>query len=219
MPDWKAEIRRRLAGLQLTPTREAAIVDELAAHLEDRYAELLSCGATPAEAERRTRAELSQQKRLLQELQSVEQRAIQEPIIPGSNRSSNLISDFWQDLRYGARMLFKSKGFTIIAVLSLAAGLGANTVIFSIVNAILLRPRPVAQPHQLVELYSSDQQSLYQSMSYPSYLDFRERNEVFSGLAAYGVAMQFKLRSADQVSWSGGESVSGNYFDVLGVRP
>src|SRR6185503_14822850 len=68
------------------------------------------------------------------------------------------------------------------------------------------------------ELYTSDKQNLYKPASYPSYLDLRERNEVFSGLAAYGV-MQFKLRSAEQVELVWGETVSGNYFDVLGVRP
>jgi putative ABC transport system permease protein len=124
----------------------------------------------------------------------------------------------WQDLRYGARMLVKSKGVTIIAVLSLAAGIGANTLIFSIVNAILLRPRPVAQPDRIVELYVSDHESLYRPASYPSYLDFRERNEVFTGLAAYRVEL-FKLGSGEHIEGIVGETVSGNYFDVLGVRP
>jgi predicted permease len=151
-------------------------------------------------------------------LSRVERQVPLEPVILRTSRRRNLFADLWQDLRYGARMLFKTKGFTIIAVLSLAAGIGANTVIFSLVNAILLRPRPVALPDQLVELYTSDQQSLYQSISYPSYLDLRERNEVFSGLAAYGV-MQFKLGGAEQVEQIWGEAVSGNYFDVLGVRP
>jgi putative ABC transport system permease protein len=128
------------------------------------------------------------------------------------------VEDLWQDLRYGARMLLKSKGVTIIAVLSLAAGIGANTVIFSLVNAILLRARPVAEPGKLVELYTSDQRHPYQATSYPSYLDFRERNEVFTGLAAYGIR-QFKLGGAEQVEQMWGEAVSGNYFDVLGVRP
>ena len=120
------------------------------------------------------------------------------------------------DLRYGAKMLWKSKGVTFVAVVSLAIGIGANSAIFSIVNSILLRPRPVANPEQLVELYSGPKDHPYETTSYPSYLDFREHNEVFTGLAAYGIR-QFKLGGANEVEQIWGEIVSGNYFDVLGV--
>lgn len=120
------------------------------------------------------------------------------------------------DLRYGAKMLWKSKGVTIVAMISLAVGIGANSAIFTIVDSLLLRPRPVAAPEQLVELYSGDHENPYHTTSYPSYLDFRDRNEVFSGLAAYGVR-QFKLGDANNVEQIWGEAVSGNYFDVLGV--
>jgi predicted permease len=121
------------------------------------------------------------------------------------------------DLRYGAKMLWKSKGVTIIAIVSLAVGIGANSAIFSIVNSILLRPRPVSSPDQLVELYSGDRENPYDTTSYPSYLDFRDRNDVFTGLAAYGIRY-FKLGDANQVEQIWGEAVSGNYFDVLGVQ-
>ena len=122
------------------------------------------------------------------------------------------------DLRYAIKMLWKSKGVTLVAMISLAVGIGANSAIFSIVNSLLLRPRPVANPDQLVELYSGDTEQPYQTSSYPSYLDFRERNEVFSGLAAYGIR-QYKLGGANEVEQIWGEAVSGNYFDVLGVQP
>ena len=126
----------------------------------------------------------------------------------------NLIND----LRYAMRMVTRSKGLTIIAVLSLAVGIGANTAIFSIVNSVLFRPRPVAAPEQLVELYTGHKEHPYEATSYPSYLDFRERNEVFSGLAAYSI-MQLKLTGNDQVEKVWAETVSGNYFQVLGVQP
>ena len=122
------------------------------------------------------------------------------------------------DLRFGARMLWKSKGLTIIAVISLAIGIGANAVIFSLVNSFLFRSRAVSQPEQLVEVYAGRRDQPYQTLSYPSYLDFRERNDVFTGLAAYGLAWQFKLTGSDDVEQVWGEVVSGNYFDVLGVR-
>ena len=87
------------------------------------------------------------------------------------------------DVRYGLKMLWKTKGLTLVAIISLTVGIGANSAIFSLVNAILLRPRTVAMPEQIVELYSGDKENPYHTTSYPSYLDFRERNEVFSGLA------------------------------------
>ena len=115
-------------------------------------------------------------------------------------------------------MLWKSKGVTIVAVISLAIGIGANSAIFSLVNSILLRPRAVSQPEQLVELFVGEGEHLYQSTSYPSYVELRDRNEVFTGLAAYGIE-QLKLSGPNEVEQIWAETVSGNYFDVLGVTP
>ncbi|MEN3326731.1 MAG: hypothetical protein V7638_1538 [Acidobacteriota bacterium] len=121
------------------------------------------------------------------------------------------------DLRYGAKMLWKSRGVTVVAVISLAIGIGANSAIFSLLNSLLLRPRPVSHPEQLVEFYVSEgEQHPYSATSYPSYIDLRDRNDVLSGLAAYGIR-QFKFGEANEVEQIWGEAVSGNYFDVLGV--
>ena len=123
------------------------------------------------------------------------------------------------DLRYALKMLLKSKGLTFIAIVSLAVGIGANSVIFSIVNSVLFRPRPVTRPEELVELYVSEgEQQPYMATSYPSYLELRARNEVLTDLAAYSIR-QFKLGGANEVEQIWGEVVSGNYFDVLGVGP
>ncbi len=127
------------------------------------------------------------------------------------------MESFVSDIRYGARMLWKNKGVSLVALISLAAGIGANSAIFSLANSILFRARPVAAPEELVELYSGHRGQPYQTSSYPSYLDFRERNEVFTGLAAYGID-QFRLGYANEVEQVWGEPVSGNYFDVLGVK-
>ena len=120
------------------------------------------------------------------------------------------------DVRYGAKMLWKSKGITLVAVISLAVGIGANSAIFSLINSMFLRPRPIARPDQVVELYAGEGEQPYQSTSYPSYLELRDRNEVLSGLAAYSM-QQFRLGGAGEVESIWGEAVSGNYFDVLGV--
>jgi predicted permease len=123
------------------------------------------------------------------------------------------------DIRYGARSLWKSKGLSFIAAISLAVGIGANSAIFSLVNSLLLRPRAVSAPEQLVGLYKSNRGTPYEGVSYPSYLDFRERNEVFTGLAGYSIGWQFRLGVAGDVDQVWGEVVTGNLFDVLGVRP
>jgi hypothetical protein len=109
MPDWKPEIRRRLARLQLAPTRENAIVEELAQHLDEHYAESLASGMSEADAYHHARAELHDGGLLTHGLQRVERSTNPEPIIPGTNRRTNMIADLWQDLRYGARMLLKQR--------------------------------------------------------------------------------------------------------------
>ncbi len=132
----------------------------------------------------------------------------------------------WQDLRYGARMLLKSPGFTLITVLTLALGIGAVAAIFSLTDQILLRFLPVERPEELVVLrspgpktgrVSSDGDSSA-SFSYPMYKELRDRNNAFSGLLARYV-ISLSVAGEGQTERADGELVSGNYFDVLGVRP
>jgi len=132
----------------------------------------------------------------------------------------------WQDIRFGARMLAKHPGFTAIAVLTLALGIGANTAIFSLVNQVLLRRLPVQNPDELVVLRSpgpmrghvwSDGDEA-QSFSYPMYKRLRDSNSVFSGMLAR-FAIPASIASRGTTERGSGELVSGNYFDVLGLRP
>ncbi|HKQ78136.1 MAG TPA: ABC transporter permease [Blastocatellia bacterium] len=126
---------------------------------------------------------------------------------------------FWQDLRYSARMLLKNPSLTLIAIVTLALGIGANTTIFSFVNGIALRPiAGVKEPERLVGVYTSDYSSgLYGSSSYPDYADFRDQAEAFSGMAAYRGAV-LTLTGADEAERISGAYVTGNYFDTLGVE-
>src|SRR3979490_1469213 len=132
----------------------------------------------------------------------------------------------WQDIRFGARMLGKHPGFTAIAVLTLALGIGANTAIFSLVSQVLLRRLPVQNPDELVLLRSPGLMTGHvwsdgdeaQSFSYPMYKGLRDGNSVFSGMLARFV-FPATIAEHGQTERGSGELVSGNYFDVLGVRP
>ena len=128
--------------------------------------------------------------------------------------------NLWLDLRYGARMLLKKPGFALIALITLALGIGANTAIFSVVNAVLLRPLPYAEPERLVALWESNAQrpESRNSISYPNFFDWRAQSKSFERMASYytndmaltGVAAPVNLRSA---------VVSPDLFATLGVRP
>ena len=125
----------------------------------------------------------------------------------------------WQDIKFGARMLIKSPGFTAMAVLSLAIGIAANTTIFSLVNALLLRPLPGENPGELATVYTSDSSGpLYSASSYPDFVDFRDRNTVFSSLATYRPRPMI-LSGEDQGALVMSSLVTGNYFDLLGIHP
>lgn len=127
-----------------------------------------------------------------------------------------LEDEMFQDLRFGARMLLKHKGFTLVTLLSLAVGIGANTAIFSLANAVLFQTPPVADPQRVVSVFGDGRESF--AVSYPDYRDYRERNKVFSDLLCWGEA-SLSLTTGGQAEQLTGMLVSGNYFDVLGVQP
>jgi putative ABC transport system permease protein len=218
MPDWKAEVRKRLSGLQLTPARENDIVEELAQHLDESYAELLASGVSEADAYRQLRAELYDGGLLMHGLQRVERSTNPEPIILGTNRGTNMIADLWQDLRYGVRMLLKQPGFSLIAVITLALGIGANTAIFSMVDALLLHPLPYPEPERLVLLTNKTSGARRAGISYPNFSDWRERAQSFEGMASWRVE-SFNLTGVDKPVQLRGQTVNWNFFALLGVQP
>jgi predicted permease len=126
----------------------------------------------------------------------------------------------WQDVRYGLRIMARSPGFTAVVILTLALGIGANTAIFSMVNAVLLKSLPVQKPGELVVLKYSDPQSaqLNEDFSYPMYQAIRDKNNSFSGvLVRSGVALNLGYGGQSEQVY--GELVSGNYYTTLGVKP
>ena len=218
MPDWDKEIRHRLARLKLAPTRESEIVEELAQHLDDRYQELLADGVSETDAERLILAELSQNE-LFSELKRVERKTPSEPIVTGTNRRINMVVDLWNDLRFGIRMLLKRPGFTAIAVLTLALGIGASTAIFSAVNPILFESLPYPDASQIVTI-SDDFGTIDSSVgvTFGTYREFVQRSRSFSDIAVVR-PWQPALTGSGEPERLEGQRVSASYFDVLGVAP
>jgi predicted permease len=134
-------------------------------------------------------------------------------------RGIGFIETAGRDLRYAFRRLRSSRGFTAAAILTLALGIGANVTIFSLVNTIVFRPFGVRNQNELVFLNYHTSKMELPGLSYPDYKDYRDRNTVLSGLAAFGYEAMNISHSGAQNSRLWGYSVSGNYFDMLGVQP
>src|SRR5579872_4181451 len=217
-PAFRDEIRKRLSGLHLAPEREWEIVEELAQHLADKYRDLRDTGLPEAESYRAALADLSDEKLLAGRLRDVEQMTVSEPLVPG--RKTNMMSDLIQDLRYSVRMLGKNPGFTAVAAIALALGIGANTAIFSVVQAVLLNPLPYPDANRLVVLWEqkSDRNWFRNIVSAANLVDWRAQNHVFTGIATISEET-FDLSGTGVPVELRGEQVSPNFFPVLGVRP
>ena len=232
MPNWNHIVRQHLAVLRLPPEREIEIFEEQALHLEAAYEDALADGLSEAEAE--ARALRSYDWRLLEcELSRAERppaaRALQPSLDLIESKGGIRMESLLRDLRYGARTLLKTPGFTLIIVITLALGIGVNTVILSTVNGFLLRGLAVEKPAELMSVFwgkKSDPQ-VWDAFSHPNYIDTRNRTRSFSGLAAWSNMYSASLNttgsraagSQERAELIWGELVSGNYFDVMGVKP
>ncbi|HKT11515.1 MAG TPA: permease prefix domain 1-containing protein, partial [Terriglobia bacterium] len=129
-----------------------------------------------------------------------------------------LMNELFQDFRYGLRQLRRNPGFTAIAIVTLALGIGAITAIFSVVNGVLLNPLPYSLPDRLVAIYSRTAQFSRGSISYPNFLDWERDNHSFSSLAAYR-SDHFSLTGMGEPQPVPADMVSASFFPVLGVNP
>src|SRR5579872_6565985 len=231
MPDFRAYVRQNLPALGVSDAREAEIVEELALDFQERYERALRSGLNPEQAWQEVKDHARSWRELGEELRSaLGERPVDPPKpVARGNMFTHCREELGHDLSYAARQLWKSPGFTIIAVLMLALGIGANTAIFSLLNAILLRTLPVRQPKQLV-LFGKAEASgstnflphrSTQIFSYPFFREFRRRNQVFSEVAAiqsYLVASHGRVAGDAGLERMNLELVSGTYFRTLGVN-
>jgi predicted permease len=201
---------RRVLGLMRAETIHREIDEEVQFHIEMRAAENMRAGMSPEEARRDAERRFGNPTR-------VKERGYEL-------RGGRWLETPWQDVRYGARMLWKNPSFTLTAVLSLALGIGANTAIFTLVDQIVLRLLPVPNPRELVQLRveggrfgQNDGDGLH-TFSRPTFLALRDRNTVFAGLT--GQRIEFaSLVSDDRSEMIRTGLVAGNFFNVLGVQP
>ena len=219
MPEWKPEILRRLAPLNLAPTREAEIADELSQHLEDCYQALLASGQSEDVAFRTALDELKGEDLLARGLKRIERNFCREPIAPGK-ASGNLFEGIVQDVRYAVRMLMKSPGFTAVALLTLALGIGANAAIFTIVDAVLLRPLPFKDPSRLVILSESFKSLGFPEVpgSPPDIAVIERTQKAFTSLGAFR-NKGFNLSGGGEPEHITAARVSASVFPMLGIQP
>ncbi len=201
MEHWFYEIPLRLRSLFRGRQAEQDLDEELQFHIEQKTQEYMAQGLTPAQARQaalRAMDGLTQRKEECRDMRKV-----------------HGIENTLRDIRYGLRVLAKSPGFTAVAVLTLALAIGANAVVFGILNALVLRPLNVPQPESF---YAIQQSNGWGYQSYPDYLDLRDQNRSFDGLAAYNIgAAGLDTGRNPATVWL--YEVSGNYFDVLGIQP
>src|SRR5437660_5707679 len=180
--------------------KESDFHAEISAHLELEIQRLRDEGLTQAEAETVAHREFGN-------VRQAEDRF---------HESSHwmLLEHLLRDVAYAFRVFLRNPGFTLVAVISLALGIGVNALVFSAVNAIVLRPLPVQNPGQLVFLETG---AFNAEQSFPIYRELRDHNEVFSGTLGYRVT-QIELESSNATTRTWGYLATGNYFDVLGVK-
>jgi len=219
MSEWAQAVRQRLVSHHVDPTRHSAVIDELAQHLDERYAALLARGVDAIEA-RRTVAEELDDEALESELRRMERgQPAPSPAI-GAPPRSGVLSSLGQDLRDVARTLRKSPGFSAIAIITVALGVGMNTAIFSVLNAVMLRPLPYHDPDRLVRLFESNPQRGWSefSVSHPNFLDWRAHATGWDMLVAT-FADSVSLVTNDGAEILRGSRVTGEFLPALGIAP
>jgi len=218
MPDWRPDIASRLGGLRLDPAREAEIIDELSQHLDLRYDELLSEGATADEAFRTAISELRDAQALATAMRPLRQSRVR-PREPRDPRLARLTAYLIQDGTFALRQLVRSPLVAAVAILTLAIGIGLNTAVFTLVNAVLLRPLPYPHPERLAWIAPYDE--LHKQQVFASrgdYLVWKQQTHVFEKMAAYGTR-DFNLMVGGEPSQERIASIGGDFWEITGAQP
>ena len=227
MRDWAAFVRARLKLSGLTPERESRVVRELAAQLEDFYRDALARGSTEAEADDHAARQVRDWERMAQDVwladrpharPRLDRLADAIEIRTGPRGGLRMMSDLVRDARYAIRQLTKSPGFTIVAVVTIALGIGATTAMFSVINGVLLRPLPYQDADRLMQVHEILPRFGRFSVAPATFLDWRQQNTVFERIVALttGSATFMDASGPERVT---NAAVSWDVFEMLRVRP
>lgn len=219
MRDWRAEIRTRLEPLALSSVDESDLVEELAQHLEEEFADLAPrVGAAEAERQLLERLAPDTLRDVARARRAARAERPERPVERGFSLAALGQRVAW-DVRYALRRSRRRAGFTIVAVLSLALGIGANTAIFSLIDAILLRRPPVPHREQIAQVFLRQPSFPYAPFSYPDYEALRaESHGLFSRVSVSQYA-PISRDMGDREETLFGELVNGDYFPLLGLTP
>jgi putative ABC transport system permease protein len=222
--DWTAFVRERLRLGTLTPSRESRIVRELASQLEDFYGAALESGATDDEADAHARAQIQDWERLADDVRQANRSCTEPPIerianaiehVPvGHGGGRVMVADLMRDTRYAVRQLIKSPGFALVAILTMALGIGATSAIFSVINGVILRPLPYRDPDSLVRVNEIVPQYGRFSVAPASFLDWRTQTRSFETMAAFASSTA-TFSAAEGPERMTGASVSWDFFELL----
>jgi len=212
MHDWIGYVRGKLPPLNAGPQRESAIIAELALQMEQTYNDAISAGEPEAVALRRARAQFADWQGLAGDINSVERRAL------SANRAT-LLAGFLRDLRYASRSLMRSPGFAAVAIATLAFGIGANTAIFTLVDAVAIRSVPYYQANRLVavETRKAQQPELEPWTSTLDFADLRQHATSFATLAGVSPIWNVVMTGRGETERVESLYVSADFFPTLGV--
>jgi len=218
--DWRRIVRRELGTISRNASDDEEIVEELAQHLAQRYDDALASGLTPDRALARAVEELRAAHGLRSELRDARRDALAAPTPPATGKGS-IMEDLWNDVRYSLRLLARSPGFAGAALLTLGLGIGATTAIFSVLDAVLLRKPPLAEPERLVLVWETDRASstIREPASYPDFLDFQQRSRHFAQLAAFDAGeVNLTPTQGDPVRLAS-LTTSHEFSTLIGIQP
>ena len=220
MRDWESEVRRRLQDLRIPPARESEIVEELSQHLEDRYQELVSRGSSVTDARALVLGELAGDQGFIDAMRSLDRAPDPDRPVLGAPTAGGALRGLWRDAAFAIRSIRKSPGFAAITLLTLGLSIGATVTIFSVVNAVLLRPLPFANADRIVAFWGSAPEKGLPVVRYPQglYAWFRARSRTLDPLAASRGA-SFTLTGRGDPERLRGTNVSVEFFPLIGATP
>ena len=204
MPDWRGDLDARLAAFGVPPTRRVEILTEVAQHLADQERDTLD----PREAER-----------LICELALVERRIPADLPILGSGAPKVIsMQSIWQDVRYAVRSLRLTPAYTVVVIATLALGIGANSAIFSVADAVMLRPYPYPGIERIVALNEKVRAGQQMSVAWPTFQDWLAQNRSFESLGVYRNTPA-NLTGGDQPERLSAAVASSGVFGAMGIAP